>query len=65
MLILSGEVEVTEPQKGNERAHIVTHERGSFTGELAQLSGRPVLVDSTALTDVEAVAISPDRCAPC
>ena len=61
MLILSGEIEVTEPEKGSERAHIVTHQRGSFTGELAQLSGRPVLVDSTALTDVETVAISPDR----
>ena len=30
-------------------------------GELAQLSGRPVLVDSKALTDVEGVAIAPDR----
>jgi len=61
MLILSGEIEVTEPEKDGHRVHIVTHERGSFTGELAQLSGRPVLVDSTALTDVDAVAISPDR----
>ena len=30
-------------------------------GELAQLSGRPYLVDAVALTDVEAVAISPDQ----
>ena len=30
-------------------------------GELAQLSGRPYLVDEEALTDVEAVAIPPDR----
>ena len=30
-------------------------------GELAQLSGRPFLVDAKALTDVEAVAIPPDR----
>ncbi len=30
-------------------------------GELAQLSGRPYLVDEKALTDVEAVAIPPDR----
>jgi thioredoxin reductase (NADPH) len=30
-------------------------------GELAQLSGRPSLVDATALTEVEAVAIAPDR----
>jgi thioredoxin reductase (NADPH) len=61
MLILSGEVEVTEPAKDGKAPHIVTHSRGNFTGELAQLSGRPVLVDSTALTDVEGVAIAPDR----
>ena len=30
-------------------------------GELAQLSGRPYLVDATALTDVEALAIPPER----
>ena len=60
MLVLSGEVEVTEPAKDGKAPHIVTHSRGNFTGELAQLSGRPVLVDSTALTDVEGVAIAPD-----
>jgi thioredoxin reductase (NADPH) len=60
MLILSGAVEVTQPNAG-ERRHIVTHERGNFMGELAQLSGRPYLVDEKALTDVEAVAIPPDR----
>ncbi len=30
-------------------------------GELAQLSGRPYLVDAVALTDVEAIAIPPER----
>ncbi|HLO19641.1 MAG TPA: FAD-dependent oxidoreductase, partial [Sphingomicrobium sp.] len=60
MLILSGEVEVTQPN-GGENSHIVTHERGNFMGELAQLSGRPYLVNEKALTDVEAVAIPPDR----
>ena len=60
MLILSGQVEVTRPE-GPSRTHIVTHERGNFMGELAQLSGRPYLVDEQALTDVEAVAIPADR----
>jgi thioredoxin reductase (NADPH) len=60
MLILSGRVEVTRPE-GQSREHIVTHERGNFMGELAQLSGRPYLVDEEALTDVEAVAIPPER----
>ncbi|MFL6764999.1 MAG: FAD-dependent oxidoreductase [Sphingomicrobium sp.] len=60
MLILSGKVEVTQPN-GDNRRHIINHERGNFMGELAQLSGRPYLVDEQALTDVEAVAIAPDR----
>ena len=60
MLILSGEVEVTREDRG-ERRRIVTHEAGNFMGELAQLSGRPYLVDERALTDVQAVAIPPER----
>ena len=60
MLILSGRVEVTRPDSG-QPLHIVTHERGNFMGELAQLSGRPYLVDEQALTDVEALAIPADR----
>jgi len=60
MLILSGRVEVSQTSDGQKR-HVVTHERGNFMGELAQLSGRPYLVDEEALTDVEAVAIPPDR----
>ena len=60
-LILSGKLEVTQHSDAGDREHIVTHERGNFTGELAQLSGRPSLVDATALTDVEAVAIAPDK----
>jgi thioredoxin reductase (NADPH) len=60
MLILSGRVDVTQPN-GGEARHIVTHERGNFMGELAQLSGRPYLVDEQALTDVEAIAIQADR----
>ena len=59
LMILSGEVEVS--QRGRDPSHIVTHERGNFMGELAQLSGRPYLVDATALADVEAIAVRPDR----
>ena len=60
LLILSGAVEVSQNAQGIQE-HIVTHERGNFMGELAQLSGRPYLVDAVALSDVEAVAIAPDR----
>jgi thioredoxin reductase (NADPH) len=60
VLILSGKVKVSRDDHGQPN-QIVTHERGNFIGELAQLSGRPFLVDEEALTDVDAVAISPDR----
>jgi thioredoxin reductase (NADPH) len=60
-LIMSGKLEVTQHDGAGEASHIVTHERGNFTGELAQLSGRPALVDAVALTDIEAVVIPPDR----
>lgn len=60
-LILSGEVEIVRHERTDGRAHIVTHGRGNFMGELAQLSGRPYLIDALALTDVEAAAIRPDR----
>src|SRR3954453_6413636 len=60
ILVVSGKIEVTQ-NDGHERVHIATHEGGNFMGELAQLSGRPMLVDAKALTDVEAVPLPPDR----
>ena len=40
---------------------IVVHGPGSFMGELAQLAGRPALVDANALEDVQALILSPER----
>lgn len=59
-LILEGKVEVAQVDRG-ARSPIVTHERGNFMGELAQLSGRPYLTEAIALTDVEALMLPPDR----
>jgi thioredoxin reductase (NADPH) len=62
VLILAGEVEVVQRQApGCDPVHIVTHGAGSFMGELAQLSGRPSLVNGVALSEVEAVIVPPDR----
>jgi thioredoxin reductase (NADPH) len=59
-LILSGRVEVS--QHGLEQSSpIVTHGPGSFMGELAQLSGRPSLVDAVAMEPVAALVIPPRR----
>jgi len=59
-LILSGEVEIRQ-QQGGAFSPIVTHGPGSFMGELAQLSGRPSLVEAEALSEVEAIDIPPER----
>src|SRR6266850_974995 len=48
-VILDGEVTVTQHNPLGRDQPIVTHARGSFMGELAQLSGRPSLVDARAI----------------
>jgi thioredoxin reductase (NADPH) len=60
-IILSGSVDVTQQDKTGHRNHIVTHGQGSFLGELAQLSGRPSLVDAHAKDKVEALVIAPQK----
>jgi thioredoxin reductase (NADPH) len=60
LLILSGKLEVIRTDSG-PGTHIVTHERGNFSGELANLSGRPSLTKVRALSDVEALVIPPAK----
>ena len=60
-IILSGEVEVTQHDRSGQGSLIVTHGPGAFLGELAQLAGRPSLVDARARGPVQALIISPDR----
>src|SRR5882672_8486203 len=58
-VILDGSVAVTRRDDLAGDHPIVTHHPGSFMGELAQLSGRPGLVDATADGPVEALVIPP------
>jgi thioredoxin reductase (NADPH) len=60
-IILAGKVEITQHDESGARRLIVTHGVGDFMGELAQLAGRPALVDAYALEPVEALVIPPDR----
>ena len=60
-LIRSGDIAVKQHDSIGHDQLIVTHGAGSFMGELAQLSGRPSLVDATALDPVDAVVIRPQR----
>ena len=59
--VLSGNVSVTQGGSYSPRQDIVQHGPGSFGGELAQLSGRPSLVDAVAVEPVEALVIPPRR----
>jgi thioredoxin reductase (NADPH) len=59
-IILAGRVEVSQRGLGPSEP-IVTHGPGSFMGELAQLSGRPSLVDAVAIDMVETLVIPPRR----
>jgi thioredoxin reductase (NADPH) len=61
MIILAGTVDVTQHHDGGPRELIVTHQPGSFMGELAQLAGRPALVDAHATEAVVVLIIPPER----
>ena len=60
-IILSGKVDITQPGASGRHELIVTHGPGHFMGELAQLAGRPALVDAHAVGPVEAVIIPPEK----
>jgi thioredoxin reductase (NADPH) len=60
-IILAGKVDITQHDESGRRTPIVTHGAGAFMGELAQLAGRPALVDAHAQGAVEALSIPPDQ----
>jgi thioredoxin reductase (NADPH) len=60
-IIISGEVDVSQREQSGRNRLIVTHRPGSFMGELAQLSGRPALIDAYAKSQVHALIIPTDR----
>lgn len=58
-IVLSGRVRVSQTDSHGREQVIVEHGPGHFLGELAQLAGRPSLVDSVAVGPVEALVIPP------
>src|SRR5947207_2871010 len=60
-IILGGNVDITQHDESGRRTAIVTHGPGAFMGELAQLAGRPALVDAHTKEPVEALIIRPDK----
>jgi thioredoxin reductase (NADPH) len=61
VVVLAGTIAVVEHTQLDVTQLVVRHERGDFLGELAQLAGRPALVDATAEGAVEALIIPPER----
>ena len=59
VLVLTGKVQVSQGGGYSPRLDVIQHGPGSFTGELAQLSDRPSLVDSMAMEPVEALVVPP------
>src|SRR6202011_2969550 len=60
-VILTGRVDVTHGGWMGHSELIVTQGPGSFMGELAQLSGRPSLIDAYTKEGVETIVIPPRR----
>jgi thioredoxin reductase (NADPH) len=60
-VILAGTVDISQHDESGRRAPIVTYGAGAFMGELAQLAGRPALVDAYAQTAVDALIIPPEQ----
>jgi CRP-like cAMP-binding protein len=60
-IILAGKVNITQHDQSGRRTPIVSYGVGAFMGELAQLAGRPTLVDAHAQEPVEALIIPPDQ----
>jgi len=61
MVLLSGRVRISQTSEVGQSQEIVTHDPGQFMGELAQLSGKPALVDTDALEDGRALVIPSPR----
>jgi len=60
-IILEGQIEAIQKDAVGHQASIITQGPGSFLGELAQLAGRPALVDAYAREPAKALVITPDR----
>ena len=61
VVLLNGRVAVSAHDHLGIGKQIVTHAQGNFMGELAELAGRPSLVDATAEEPVVALIIPPER----
>ena len=60
-IILAGRIEAVRYNAAGRQEPIITQGPGAFLGELAQLAGRPALVDAYAREPAKVLIISPVR----
>jgi len=60
-VVLTGIIRVTGRDGHGHDVPVVDHVRGSFSGEVGQLSGRRSFVDGIAVGDVETLLIAPEQ----
>ena len=60
-VLLHGRVRIFSRDSFGRSTLVTEHDDGHFMAEMAQLSGKPALIDGLALTDVETLLIEPER----
>lgn len=60
-VLLHGRVRIESRDSFGRSTVVTEHDDGHFMAEMAQLSGKPALIDGIALTDVETLVIEPER----
>src|SRR5438105_3890479 len=58
-VVKSGEIEIVD-ESGDSPKTITVHGPGEFTGDVAQVTGRPAIVSAIARSDGAAYEVSPD-----
>jgi thioredoxin reductase (NADPH) len=60
-VLLRGRVRILSRDSFGRSTVVTEHDDGHFMAEMAQLSGKPALIDGVALTDIETLVLEPDR----
>ncbi|MEM5329269.1 FAD-dependent oxidoreductase [Paraburkholderia sp. JHI2823] len=60
-VLLRGRVRIESRDSFGRSTLVTEHDDGHFMAEMAQLSGKPALIDGIALTDIDTLVIEPDR----
>jgi CRP-like cAMP-binding protein len=60
-VILAGRVAILQRHPFIDETPVIEHGPGEFIAEIASLTGRSALIDARAMTDVEALLVSPEQ----